>query len=312
MRGRIVRAALVLACLVGASIAFAYSTGPPVPYTGAPAVGAVPPEGVCRACHSGNPLNDPRAKLEILDLPGQYAPGQTILMRVRLSFNWGAPPPVDNLWGFEMTAVAHADGQGAGTFDVLTDPGPMDGMLQIRIPSQTSAFKTRRYIQHTSAGTQPGNPGGVEWLVRWVAPATDVGQIDFYAAGNSANGDGSNQGDYIATASAFMLGGVTLDVPPGPTVGYTTELDPAYPNPFSRFADFSFSVSHPSEIDIGVFDLQGRRIKTLRRGPHPGGPDGTQWNGDLADGSRAPNGFYFVRLVVAGEKPVFSKVSLSR
>src|SRR5262249_14952571 len=147
MRGRIIRVTLVLALLVGASIAFAYSTGPPASRTGAPTLGDLPQEGLCNACHSGNPVNGAGSSLQILDVPSEYSLGQTYVLRVRLSYAWGRTPPPDNLWGFEITAVAHASGFGAGTFDVTTDPGPMTGMLQLK--SGTSVFPSRRYVEHT-------------------------------------------------------------------------------------------------------------------------------------------------------------------
>jgi len=45
-----------------------------------------------------------------------------------------------------------------------------------------------------------------------------------------------------------------------------------------------------------MFDLQGRQIATLARGPHGVGRYQVTWSGDV-DGSRARAGVYFVRLV---------------
>ena len=56
---------------------------------------------------------------------------------------------------------------------------------------------TTDYIKHTLAGT-----GNSSWKVQWTAPSKAVaGPVTFYAAGNDANGDGSNQGDTIYTVT---------------------------------------------------------------------------------------------------------------
>jgi MYXO-CTERM domain-containing protein len=83
------------------------------------------------------------------------------------------------------------------------------------LTTQTLTAFGRQWIEHTSDGIALGTPDMNSWTVRWAAPASDVGPVTFYAAGNAANGDGENMvmgvpssaGDFIYTTS------VTVPVP---------------------------------------------------------------------------------------------------
>jgi hypothetical protein len=71
------------------------------------------------------------------------------------------------------------------------------------------------YVNHTSAGTNLGDPNGNSWAFDWTAPGAGGGDVTFYLAGNAANGNFNNQGDYIyshemvASEAAPALYGLT-------------------------------------------------------------------------------------------------------
>lgn len=307
MRRRIVRAAVAVSLLLGVSLAYAYSTGPPYARTGAPIVGTIPAEGLCISCHVGSAVNDPAGKLEILNLPAQYIPTETYHFRVRLSFAHDVADSVAPYrWGFELTPVQASNGRGVGTL-IPSLPGQ-------QVVTGSNPFGSRQYLEHTDQGVHDGEVGSVEWMCTWVAPPADSGPVTFFVAGNAANGDATPLGDHIFTTSATMLSGTQVaGVGPGPVRRYSLSLDPAYPNPFTRFTDFAFSVPRAGKIDLAVFDLQGRRIKSLRSGAHQGGLDGLTWWGDRDDGSQAAAGVYFARLRVEGERAsVTQRVTLTR
>src|SRR3990172_10465407 len=60
------------------------------------------------------------------------------------------------------------------------------------------------YIEHTRRGNKKKR-----WKVKWIAPANATGTVTFYSAGNDANGDFTNSGDYIYTT--------TREIPDAPT-----------------------------------------------------------------------------------------------
>jgi hypothetical protein len=72
----------------------------------------------------------------------------------------------------------------------------------------------RDYIEHNVQGTFEGQTGGAMWTFPWVAPATDVGPVTFYVATNMANGDHTNQGDFIFTQSKTISASPSTSGPP--------------------------------------------------------------------------------------------------
>ena len=101
MRHWIPRMVFIVVPVIGASLALAFSDGPPASHTGAPAVGGAPAEQVCTACHTTFPLNVAGATLEILDVPEFYLPDTVYTLRVRLSSTFAG----GRRWGFQITAV---------------------------------------------------------------------------------------------------------------------------------------------------------------------------------------------------------------
>jgi hypothetical protein len=61
-----------------------------------------------------------------------------------------------------------------------------------------------------------------------------------------------------------------------------------------------FTLAEPGPARVEVFDLAGRRVRSLANGPFPAGPTPLDWN--LADGSgrRVAAGVYLVRAVADG------------
>jgi hypothetical protein len=317
MRHIIVRAAVLASLVGGTSLAIAFSTGPDASRTGAPAVTNIPAEPLCTLCHSGNPVNDPAGLLEIVGLPGVYTAGQVIPVKVRLNFAHPLGDVLPYKWGFEMTAVQKANGRGVGTFTV--SPG-----LKIKTPAPTSVYKTRRYIEHgaDTSSTYTGRSGPVEWNFTWTAPAGDSGMVYLFVAGNAANGDGCSipdptfgcllPGDHIFTAVDSMLGPSFVDVPPPvlPPLRYQNVLMAPSPNPFTRCLDLDFAIAQSGNVDLAVYDIEGRRIRTLVSGWHEAGQYANFWNGKRDDGSLVPNGMYFIKLRAPGLlAPLVRKVS---
>ncbi|MEP7363250.1 MAG: choice-of-anchor V domain-containing protein [Acidobacteriota bacterium] len=177
-------------CLLAMSSAtlHAYSDGPVPGRTGAAIDGGLN----CTACHFTNrPANvDPRGSLRIEVSP--YVPGMKQTIRVLLSH------PEARRWGFQLTARLVSDeAKPAGKFSV-------GNLLKITCgggaPDGNCATNTE-FVEHTQASTFPGQSGGAAWSVTWTPPANDVGEVVFYAAGNAANNNNLNTGDFIYTTN---------------------------------------------------------------------------------------------------------------
>jgi hypothetical protein len=79
-------------------------------------------------------------------------------------------------------------------------------------------------------------------------------------------------------------------------------LAPSYPNPFraaqNRGLMISYQLVKPGEVVLQIFDLMGRRIRTLRRGRQNAGAYTLAWNGRDEQNELAPSGVYLVQLRV--------------
>ncbi len=74
-----------------------------------------------------------------------------------------------------------------------------------------------------------------------------------------------------------------------------------YPNP-ARTQRVSFGLPRSSQVEVSVFDVLGRKIRTLARGHFEAGTyNNIIWDGNDASGSPTHAGLYFYRLQVNGE-----------
>jgi hypothetical protein len=147
--------------------------GPPASRTGAPG------ESTCTSCHSQNTGS---GQFSII-APANYTPGQTYQIQVRHI----ASDPSRQAWGFELTSLA-------GT-------APAGTLANTAANTRIRTGNGRTYIEQNSSGVFSGQTGGASWVFNWTAPATDVGNVTFYAAGLQADDDGGEGGDQTYTTS---------------------------------------------------------------------------------------------------------------
>ncbi len=154
----------------------AISSGAPTHHSGEP-----PANATCAECHGNGTVNTGGGKVEIA-LPGPaYTPGATEKVTVTVTDGTA------RRWGFQITARLASDpGTEAGTFATT------DGNTQLRSEGAL------QWMTHTSAGTRRGTTGPVTFEFNWTAPATNMGEVIFYAAANAADNDGApSAGDKI-------------------------------------------------------------------------------------------------------------------
>ena len=156
-----------------------------------------PGDGNCTNCHKGTSMNASGGSVKIV-LPGdaKYTPGVKQHISVQVADS------TQRRWGFELTArldSSPSSGQ-AGTLAAT------DSQTQVLcdVTGRKAPCSTARVVQfitHTTAGTRLGTTGGVSFSFDWTPPAADSGSITLYAAGNAANGNGTESGDHIYTTS---------------------------------------------------------------------------------------------------------------
>ena len=92
----------------------------------------------------------------------------------------------------------------------------------------------------------------------------------------------------------------SLDAPPVGPGGPAVALGRPAPNPARVLAQLELTLAEPGSARVEVFDLAGRRVRSLADGPFVAGTTPLEW--DLADGSgrRVAAGVYLVRVMAEG------------
>jgi len=80
-----------------------------------------------------------------------------------------------------------------------------------------------------------------------------------------------------------------------------TGLSTPAPNPFNPQTTIQFSLARAGQVELTIYDLQGRRVRTLARGSFERGRHTVVWLGDDESGRRQASGVYLVSLQADGK-----------
>jgi uncharacterized protein (TIGR03437 family) len=201
-----------IAVAVGAIpfVLWAHEYGPDAGYSGVPKE-----QGTCATsgCHVGT-ANNPANKGSVsvtFPMGLAYLPG----VKQHLVVTVADPATTQKAWGFQLTARPSSNSATlAGTFD-STDPDTLlmcagsnlfteqDIAYSATKPQTCPSSMPLQYIEHSLTGynNSLGKTGSHTYDFDWTPPATNVGNIVIYVAGNAANGDLGTGGDHIYTNS---------------------------------------------------------------------------------------------------------------
>jgi hypothetical protein len=97
-------------------------------------------------------------------------------------------------------------------------------------------------------------------------------------------------------AEGALVAGSNRDLP-----ARTLLLAP-FPNP-SRFgARIEFALARAAQVDLSIYSVDGRRVRTIVRGPRAAGAYRFQWAGDDDQRRAVPPGVYYVHLSTGAER----------
>lgn len=119
--------------------------------------------------------------------------------------------------------------------------------------------------------------------LKWTDAAGGVGA--FYKI--VAVDDALNQSEVVAQDLA-------TDAPAGRERAVVLQTN--IPNPFNPSTTIRYSLPQAAQVSVDVYDLAGRRVRTLHSGPMPAGDHAVAWNGLDDQGRGAASGTYLVRL----------------
>ena len=94
------------------------------------------------------------------------------------------------------------------------------------------------------------------------------------------------------------VGGLPQRPLPG---GASMHLAQPHPNPFNPSTSISWELYRAGPVDLAIYDLAGRRLRTLVRAEREAGPHAVVWDGKDGSGIGLPSGLYFVGLRCGAE-----------
>jgi hypothetical protein len=238
-----------------------------------------PGEVNCTDCHSTYAVNTGGGSITIAapTLTGwQYIPSTTYAINVTVARTG------NSLFGVDFEAL-QSSGANAGTL-VITNSA------ETQIKNTTISGNSRSNVVHKTNGGATTNTHTFSF--NWTAPATNVGNVTFYAAGDACNANGSTSGDYVYTSSQVVT----------PLTTGLSELNPAsigmsiMPNPATEYCTLNYNLSSNSKVAIELISLNGQVVKSYINQEETAG---TQ-NHTLTFDQSVAKGIYIVSLDING------------
>ena len=96
-----------------------------------------------------------------------------------------------------------------------------------------------------------------------------------------------------------VIGGT--DVDDGFTIGVPLRLEQNMPNPFNPSTEIKFALQSSGRVDLKVFEVGGRLVRTLLAGNLDSGDHRVVWDGRDSSGRPVGSGVYLYRLSAGGE-----------
>jgi uncharacterized protein (TIGR03437 family) len=174
---------------------YAHAVGPD------PAKSGAPGESTCNeaGCHVGTPVNGGPGSVKISAAGTTYTPGVTQRIQVTVS------DPNQRRWGFQLTARLASDSTARAGNLAPIDNTTLVICAAASLQEAPCTASTRQYIEHSLQGAITTAMGaGNTFSFDWTPPASDVGNIVLYAAGNAANGNALETGDRIYTTTLTL------------------------------------------------------------------------------------------------------------
>jgi hypothetical protein len=216
-------------------------------YTGAP--GDQP--NTCATCHNTGTFN-PTMSIRLFDSTGTTAVTRYVLGRlytVRLTINSTATP-APTAYGFQLIDIRRSDNSNVKGFLPKVN---QDANIGIDTIAAAGTTPSRVYAGHNARLTSN------VINVKWRAPATDIGIVTFYGAGNAANNAAGSGGDSGTPSANLQVA--------SPTVSRVNELAENIsiqlsPNPTPSEMVINLDSKAAKNLGVSILDLSGRSVIT--------------------------------------------------
>jgi hypothetical protein len=149
-------------------------------------------------------------------------------------------------YGFQIIAL-DASNKMAGTFTVTN-------AAKTAIRTVGTAPNQYQYMGHLDANNFK------QWVFKWNAPAASTGNVTFYYSYNTADNDGTPNGDII------YKGSVTIGANPSTGINdlssKVADLK-VFPNPITSDFGLTFNVVEAMDLTVELYNLNGELVKNL-------------------------------------------------
>jgi PKD repeat protein len=108
----------------------------------------------------------------------------------------------------------------------------------------------------------------------------------------SGDGNHLSVGDIAWVAGTPFLPTSSFDKP----VPLRFSLSQGSPNPFRTTTAIAYSLSEGAHVELSLYDISGREVRTLHRGMQQPGHYSVVWDGRSDDDQEVPSGVYFCRI----------------
>jgi len=191
-----------------------------------------------------------------------------------------------------QTFVASVRMSGAGTVQGLSAQLGWDPAVAEPVSTQAGEWMTGQ--QGVVFSARPGNvDAAVLGTGRAITGTGELAQVTFRALSNG------NPGVKLATVDARNTSNQRMELSRGVVVPSETALMPVAPNPFRGSPTLAFAVSKAGPVELAVYSVDGRRVRTLVKDTREAGVYRLSWDGTDDHGTAQRAGLYFVRLVTA-------------
>jgi len=202
-------------------------------------------------CHTGSTDNSMGGSVTLTStdlINWEYTPGQTYTLTATVSQQGRS------LFGIGLEALLPS---GANAGNLIPGTGTTT-------KNATIAGNSRKNIVHNMNAGATANAHSFTFT--WTAPATDLGPITIYYAGNATNNNGAKTGDYIYTASQVVnSAGVSVSEQTIDAVTFSF-----YPNPANENITLNYSLTESAKVSYTIFDLTGKQVQTDSANRFPG------------------------------------------
>jgi hypothetical protein len=202
-------------------------------------------------CHTGTADNSMGGSVTLssADLVNwEYTPGQTYTLTATVSQQGRS------LFGIGLEALLPS---GANAGNLVPGTGTTT-------KNATIAGNSRKNIVHNMNAGATANAHSFTFT--WTAPATDVGPITIYYAGNATNNNGTKTGDYIYNGSQVVTP-ASVNVQEQINTPFTFSF---YPNPATENITVNYSLEQSTKVTYAIYDLTGKLVQTESSNRFPG------------------------------------------